>query len=72
MAAICLQCLYSFLVCPDVGWIPFELWLLIFVWPMVNLAIGEKVKAADAATHERYLNYLQLEFSTRLGMYSPR
>jgi hypothetical protein len=55
-----------------ISWVPLELWSLILVWPLLNLVIGEIVKADDARTHERYLKFLQLEFSTRLGMYSPR
>ena len=55
-----------------ISWVPWKLWLLIFTWPAISLAIGERVKAEDARKHNLHLNFLRLDFSTRLGMYSPR
>ena len=53
-------------------WVPWELWLVVALWPLLSAAIGEKVKASDAEMYERDMKFLQLDFNTRLGMYSPR
>lgn len=76
--AVLLQALYSLgrahVLSGKAGlaWVPWHLWLLIFFWPAVALVIDEKVKAMDAQLHGRYMKFLQLEFDTRLGQYSPR
>jgi hypothetical protein len=53
-------------------WIPWQMWLAIFLWPVVLLVLTENINAYDAQTYDRYMKFLQLEFDTRLGMYSPR
>ena len=54
------------------AWIPWQMWLVVFIWPFVVLILTEYVNAYDARTYDRYMKFLQLEFDTRLGMYSPR
>jgi hypothetical protein len=70
--ALSLQFVYSMLSADSFTWVPWEMWLVIFLWPVFVLAINEKVNAYDARTYDRYVKFLQLEFDTRLGMYSPR
>jgi magnesium-transporting ATPase (P-type) len=53
-------------------WTPWQLWLVVVTWPFISLGIGERVKAWDAAHHKLDLKYLELEFNTKLGQFSPR
>lgn len=47
-------------------------WTLVLVLPLLTLALGRHLNAVDAKSYHRYLQFLRLEFDTRLGMHSPR
>lgn len=48
-------------------------WLSIFIFaPLINIATAEYVNAHDLKLRTRHLQFLRLEFDTRLGMHSPR
>ena len=44
----------------------------VVVLPAVGVVISVAVNKYDGTAHRRYLQYLRLEFDTRLGMHSPR
>ncbi len=50
----------------------FYLWIVMFVSPLLQIVVGIKVNTSDDQSYKRYLQFLRLEFDTRLGMYSPR
>jgi hypothetical protein len=52
--------------------VPWPVWLLVLLWPLTALVVGEHVKAHDTKLYDRDMKFLQLEFDTRLGQYSPR
>jgi len=54
------------------NWTPWQLWLVVVFWPLVALMIGERAKAWDALGHNLDLKYLELQFNTKLGQFSPR
>jgi len=47
-------------------------WVLLFVLPMIGLAIGIHINQTDFKGYKRYLQFLRLNFDTKLGMHSPR
>ena len=47
-------------------------WLLMAVMPAVGVLVGVLSNRDDERHHKRYLQFLRLEFDTRLGMHSPR
>lgn len=47
-------------------------WVVMFVLPVVGVVVGVLVNADDQHHYKRYLQFLRLEFDTRLGMHSPR
>lgn len=48
-------------------------WVMMFiVAPLLNLLVAEYVNAQDLKLRTRHLQFLRLEFDTRLGMHSPR
>lgn len=47
-------------------------WLALFILPVVGVVVGVLVNADDQHHYKRYLQFLRLEFDTRLGMHSPR
>ncbi|OYW91255.1 MAG: hypothetical protein B7Z23_08485, partial [Pseudomonadales bacterium 32-61-5] len=47
-------------------------WLIMFLLPVVGVVVGVLVNADDQHHYKRYLQFLRLEFDTRLGMHSPR
>ena len=49
-----------------------QVWVAMFVFPFLEIAVGIWVNGSDDQSYKRYLQYLRLEFDTRLGMYSPR
>eukprot|EP01117_Protostelium_nocturnum_P005661 TRINITY_DN2044_c0_g1_i4.p1 TRINITY_DN2044_c0_g1~~TRINITY_DN2044_c0_g1_i4.p1 ORF type:complete len:1569 (-),score=567.37 TRINITY_DN2044_c0_g1_i4:1041-5747(-) len=53
----------------QLGW---YIYLLIFLWPAVALAIDEGLKVREREWFQRYQKGLKLEFDTRLGRYSPK
>ncbi len=49
-----------------------EVWVVMFGFPLVSLIVGFVYNSYDAKFFKRYLQFLRLEFDTRLGMHSPR
>jgi hypothetical protein len=47
-------------------------WLLMFLLPALGVVVGVLVNREDNHHYCRYLQFLRLEFDTRLGMHSPR
>lgn len=47
-------------------------WVAMVLSPLAEIATGIRVNVSDDQSYKRYLQYLRLEFDTRLGMYSPR
>jgi hypothetical protein len=56
----------------DFKYLTWELFLCMVIFPFVGLFLYEEIKAYDAKSYDRFMRFLQLEFDTRLGMYSPR
>ena len=53
-----------------IGW---PVWVAsIFLLPLGGIFSSVIVNRYDGTAHRRYLQYLRLEFDTRLGMHSPR
>jgi len=48
------------------------LWVAMCVFPLLEIVTGIRVNGSDDQMYKRYLQFLRLEFDTRLGMYSPR
>lgn len=52
------------------GW---TVWISCFViLPLLSICVTVIINQYDGTAHRRYLQYLRLEFDTRLGMHSPR
>lgn len=49
-----------------------EVWIAMGICPLVGLALGYAVNSDDNFNYQRHLQFLRLEFDTRLGMHSPR
>lgn len=47
-------------------------WLLMVGLPLLGVALGVLINRDDDHHYRRYLQFLRLEFETRLGMHSPR
>jgi hypothetical protein len=47
-------------------------WVLLIFLPIVQILFGFIVNAIDNKSYRRYLQFLRLDFDTRLGMHSPR
>jgi hypothetical protein len=47
-------------------------WFLMAVLPVFGVVVGVLTNRDDERHHKRYLQFLRLEFDTRLGMHSPR
>lgn len=54
-----------------VGDVPWWLFVLSFLWPVVFLPVQEVVKTRDAKECVRAQKLAKLEFNTKLGMHSP-
>jgi hypothetical protein len=50
----------------------YVVWIAMFVLPSLGVLVGVLVNADDKHHYRRYLQFLRLEFDTRLGMHSPR
>lgn len=51
----------------------FSCWLALFVFcPFLNVLIGAAINGHDVQLRDRHLQFLRLEFDTKLGMHSPR
>ena len=53
----------------DLDWI---VWALMVALPVLGLLVGDQINSLDDKLYRRYLQFLRLEFETRLGMHSPR
>ena len=53
----------------DLDWI---VWFFIFLFPLLGVLIGIRVNVDDDWHYRRHLQFLRLEFDTKLGMHSPR
>jgi hypothetical protein len=53
----------------DFGW---EAWVTLVGLPLVSILIGLILNERDSKFYKRHLQFLRLEFDTRLGMHSPR
>lgn len=51
--------------------VPWWLFVLSFLWPVVFLPVQELVKARDLKECVRAQKLAKLEFNTKLGMHSP-
>ena len=47
-------------------------WLAMFILPLLGIVLGLIINRHDNHNYRRYLQFLRLEFDTRLGMHSPR
>lgn len=54
------------------GYIQWDVWVVMAVAPFLALLIGESVKKLDKKIFDRFVLFLRLEFNTRLGTHSPR
>ena len=53
----------------DLHW---SVWVLMLLLPILGVFLGMHVNKLDDRHYRRYLQFLRLEFDTRLGMHSPR
>lgn len=53
----------------EVEW---PVWLVLFVLPVLVVVVGVLVNRLDAWHFQRFMQFLRLEFDTRLGMHSPK
>jgi phosphoglycolate phosphatase-like HAD superfamily hydrolase len=51
------------------GWL---FWAMLVILPLLQIVVGIVVNKHDNYYYARYLQYLKLEYDTRLGMHSPR
>lgn len=49
-----------------------QVWIAIGIFPFIGLIVGFIVNSDDIFSYQRHLQFLRLEFDTRLGMHSPR
>ena len=47
-------------------------WVTMFVLPILGILLGAVINQLDDYHYRRHLQFLRLEFDTRLGMHSPR
>eukprot|EP01116_Phalansterium_solitarium_P022734 TRINITY_DN7620_c0_g1_i2.p1 TRINITY_DN7620_c0_g1~~TRINITY_DN7620_c0_g1_i2.p1 ORF type:complete len:1341 (-),score=493.46 TRINITY_DN7620_c0_g1_i2:160-4182(-) len=52
--------------------ISYGLYILIFLWPIVIIAVDECVKYKERMWFQRFQKGIKFEFETRLGEYSPK
>lgn len=48
------------------------MWIAIGICPVVGMVSGLGINRDDNFSYQRHLQFLRLEFDTRLGMHSPR
>jgi len=48
------------------------IWVTMLVLPALGILLGAVVNRLDDHHYRRHLQFLRLEFDTRLGMHSPR
>lgn len=49
-----------------------QVWIAMGIFTLFGFAVGVAVNWADNFSYQRHLQFLRLEFDTRLGMHSPR
>lgn len=49
-----------------------EVWIAMGIFSLLSVGVGFIVNWADKFSYQRHLQFLRLEFDTRLGMHSPR
>jgi hypothetical protein len=47
-------------------------WVVLVLMPLISGILGSLLNERDGKAYKRYLQFLRLEFDTRLGMHSPR
>lgn len=47
-------------------------WVTLCIFPLLGILVGYIVNVFDNKHYRRYLQFLRLEFDTKLGMHSPR
>ena len=57
---------------PQYSDLHYLVWIWLLVGSMMNVIVGFVVNHDDNHHYRRYLQFLRLEFDTRLGMHSPR
>ena len=50
----------------------FDVWLAVIIFPVVGVFIATGVNVFDVKSYRRYIQFLRLEFDTKLGMHSPK
>lgn len=50
----------------------YSVWITFALSTLLNIFVGEWYNRDDNFHYRRYLQFLRLEFDTRLGMHSPR
>jgi hypothetical protein len=63
---------HSFLPAYDYSDLHYSVWIVFLVSIGMNLWVGFHLNQDDNYHYRRYLQFLRLEFDTRLGMHSPR
>ncbi|RKP19463.1 hypothetical protein ROZALSC1DRAFT_13962, partial [Rozella allomycis CSF55] len=51
--------------------VDYFIWILVFIWPFIDLLWNEFVKRWDKDSWTRFQKRSKLEFNTKLGMHSP-
>eukprot|EP01041_Mallomonas_annulata_P015216 gene15216-32237_t len=49
-----------------------SVWVMLVILPLLGLSLGYVCNSIDDKWYKRHLQFLRLEFDTRLGMHSPR
>ena len=50
----------------------YDIWIAMVIFPLCGLLVGNVVNSLDDKSYRRYMQFLRLEFDTRLGMHSPK
>ncbi|CAL4159798.1 unnamed protein product, partial [Meganyctiphanes norvegica] len=56
---------------PGFSDIPFWIWLIAFIWPLLIVPVNEAIKRREIRVNVRFQKRARLEFGTKLGMNSP-
>ena len=52
--------------------IHWSVWIATGIFPVLGIVLGFSINYFDSRNYRRHLQFLRLEFDTRLGMHSPR
>lgn len=50
----------------------YDVWLAIVAFTFFGFLVGAVVNMLDDKSYRRYIQFLRLEFDTKLGMHSPK